>query len=298
LKRTLPVLDELRRSSSQLQHRALGGLVHRVIRLQLKEAALGELRMPYLESGVGSPLVFLHGFADQKETWSLLAPRLTDRHRVLVPDLPGFGDASPISPEEAAMPSQSQHLARFLEKVGVRQPVHLCGNSMGGGLALQFAADYPERVASLALLSPIGPTVVKSELQEQLERGECALLPKTPEAYEETLAFVFARKPPLPSLFWRHLAVRAAERHERYGAVFYHLVEKMGRWSDQIPALPHPVLLLHGRLDRVVHWETSAAWSERLPNARLEVMEGIGHAPQWEAPRKTLELLRGFFLGA
>lgn len=296
LGRKLPDLDELRRSSSKLQHRALGGLVHRVSRLRLSRAELGDLSIPYLESGEGTPLLFLHGFADQKETWALLAPRLADRHRVLVPDLPGFGDATPVPPERATLPQQSRHLAKFLDKLGIQEPVHLCGNSMGGGLAVQFAADFPERVASLILISPMGPTVTRSELQEELERDDshCSLLCRTPDDYYKTLDFVFARKPPLPRIFWRHLANRAAERYQLYHDIFFHLADRMVGWSDTIPPLACPVLLIHGRRDRVIHWNTSRAWAQRFPQGRLLVLDDVGHAPQWEAPRRTLSAMRSF----
>ncbi len=299
LKRSLPSLGELRRSSAEFQHRAIGSLMHRVSRLKLREVFLGDagqtqIKIPYLEGGAGTPLVFLHGFADQKETWSILAPRLADRHRVLLPDLPGYGDATLVGPDEATLEAQAEHLRGFLDRVGVYGPAHLCGNSMGGGVALEFAKRYPERVASLSLLSTMGPTRTPSDLQGLMEQSLCPLLPKTLDDYEEMLSFVFAKRPPLPRVFWRHLANRAAERHEHHSSIFYHIAEISPDWGERIEPLPHRTLFLHGRQDRVIHWSTSQALAGLMPSSTLLLMDGVGHAPQWEAPRRTLSALRNF----
>lgn len=251
--------------------------------------------MPYLEGGEGPPLIFIHGFADQKETWSFLAPRFSRQFRVIVPDLPSHGEASLVELEHATFQGMTRNLELFLDKIGIEGPVHLCGNSMGGGVAACFARANAERVASLSMLNSIGPEDEISDLQKLLNRGENPLIPSTVEEYWEMLNFVFAKRPPIPSLFMRHVAERAAGRHQEFVELFAHMADNIEPWEEHAPQIFCPTLLIHGREDRVIHWSSSRVWARLMPSAQLHIFDGIGHAPQWEAPQRTFGTLSAFF---
>ncbi|KAH9107801.1 hypothetical protein AeMF1_016892 [Aphanomyces euteiches] len=102
-------------------------------------------------------VVFVHGFSSEKDSWLNVAAHVTSA-RVLIPDLPGHGLTSPMSPSDnfGAM-QQVRNLKSFLDAtVGPDTPVHLVGCSMGGLISGVFAATYPEKLHSLTLVCPAG----------------------------------------------------------------------------------------------------------------------------------------------
>jgi len=125
----------------ELGQRAVRGFIRAIGRMKRDQVITRcGIEMPYLFAGSGQPLLMIHGFADRKETWSLTAPFLALRHQVLCPDLPGYGMAGPIEPSQASLTSQASFLLDFMDALGL-ESAHLCGNSMGGGVALALAAD-------------------------------------------------------------------------------------------------------------------------------------------------------------
>ena len=98
--------------------------------------------VPYLDGGTGRVVVLLHGYQDQKDTWIEVASQLTDRFRVLIPDLHGFGENHTATNGDYRPAAQAGRVHDFLLALGVG-PVHLGGVSMGGEIAGAYAAVYP-----------------------------------------------------------------------------------------------------------------------------------------------------------
>ena len=135
-----------------------------------------------------------------KDNWLRFARPLTERYHVVALDLPGFGGDS-SKPQQAsydvALGTQAERVANFAAAIGVRR--HLAGNSMGGHIAALYAARHPEQVLSLALIDNAGVMPArKSELFEDLERGENPLVVRQPD-FQKLLDFVFVQQPPLPA---------------------------------------------------------------------------------------------------
>jgi pimeloyl-ACP methyl ester carboxylesterase len=105
-------------------------------------------------TGSGPPLVLLHGLGSWRGAWDPVLPVLADRFDVLAFDLPGFGDSPPMPADVLPRPAAlATAVAEQLDDLGVVSP-HVAGNSLGGWVALEFAAIRP--IASLTLLSPAG----------------------------------------------------------------------------------------------------------------------------------------------
>ena len=107
--------------------------------------------MPYLEGGHGETIVLLHSFAGDKDNFIRTAVYLTRHYHVVIPDLPGFGEATRDAGAQYSIGQQAANLHAFLYKLGLDR-VHLGGNAMGGFVATEYAAHYPAQVASLWLL--------------------------------------------------------------------------------------------------------------------------------------------------
>ena len=110
----------------------------------------------YGVAGAGPTVVFLHGWGLSQRAYRKALKRLVDGHmRVYAPAMPGFGSAD-LPRDERDLPGFARWLDRFMDAVGLVQPVTLVGHSFGGGVAIQTAYDWPSRVARLVIINSIG----------------------------------------------------------------------------------------------------------------------------------------------
>jgi triacylglycerol lipase len=258
----------------------------RLARLAWDTASIPGAEMPYLEGGHGETIVLLHGFGADKDNFIRLAVHLTRHYHVVIPDLPAFGEASRHPDADYSIAAQASNLHAFLYKLGLDR-VHLGGSSMGGFVATEFAARYPERVASLWLLSAAGTAAgLNSELER--EYATTGLLPwLVPDlaAFERLLIATTARPPFLPSSTRRRLALR--------GAADFDLHKRVMRQLQDSPFLEAryfrieaPALIVWGTADQIHNAAGADALQAIMPNSRVIRMPGIGHLPMVEAPRR------------
>jgi pimeloyl-ACP methyl ester carboxylesterase len=113
------------------------------------------LRIRYRVDGDGPPVVLLHGIARTHADWTAQHELLSDRFRVHSVDLPGFGGSDPL-PGRYSLQALAAFVERFLDAVGVTEPAHLVGNSLGGAIAMRVSVLAPQRVRSLALVNSAG----------------------------------------------------------------------------------------------------------------------------------------------
>lgn len=198
-------------SSLQWLERQIAGLSHQRI-----EAA--DLSTHYYRGGPadGETILMIHGFAANKDNWLRLARHFTERYQVIAVDLPGFGDSSkPQANYDVG--TKVERIAAFTQALNIAK-LHLIGNSMGGHIAALYAARYPQRVLSLALLDNAGVSAPqKSELIERLSavrptRCWC----RGPADFERLLDFVFVEAPALPATLKGYLAEKAVDNSAHY----------------------------------------------------------------------------------
>lgn len=124
--------------------------------LRLTDGAGPDATVDLLEVGEGDPLLFLHGWGLTPRSYADALTRLcTAGVRVIAPTLPGFGGSSPL-PLRAGLSSYSAHVARLIEALDLPQPPFIVGHSLGGGIALHYAHEHPDRVRSLTLVNTVG----------------------------------------------------------------------------------------------------------------------------------------------
>jgi pimeloyl-ACP methyl ester carboxylesterase len=285
----------------KLEYRAMTSIARRALRAGRRSATIRGAVVPYLfrrSRDEAPPVLMVHGFGGDKESWLVFASFLRRTRGLVLPDLPGFGAASSIAKERASACEQAAVLADLLDAVGAPR-AHLVGSSMGGGISLRFAADYPERTASLTLIGSVGPAVEKSEVGLAFDRGENPLLIESADDLERLLGLVAERLPPAPRAMRRYLGADRFARREAQEALFDGWVacppEHGVPDGDDLLKVHVPALVIHGEKDRVIHPATGRALADRLPDGRLEMMPGIGHVPQIEAPKKTADSVERFY---
>jgi abhydrolase domain-containing protein 6 len=284
------------------QYGAFTGVLRMMAGLRHGSAVLGGVHVPYLvrrrpaASGPAAvPIVLIHGFGGDKEGWLMMATKLGRQHSLVIPDLPGFGAAGAIPKEAASAAGQARVLAALLDTLGISR-VHLVGSSMGGGIALRFAQDFPERAASMTLIGSAAPIVEKSELGHALDRGENPLLTSSPDDLGRLLQFIAETVPPMSRAARAYLGTERFARRDALALVWDGWVSPPA--TEGIPqaleSIATPALVIHGDRDRVIHPATGKALAARLPRARLELLEGVGHIPMMEKPKEIAALIDRF----
>ena len=266
--------------------------------MRQKSVKVGGDVWPYLEGGNdnGVPVVLLHGFGGDKDNWSIYAPNITKHHRLIAPDLPGFGENDRSFDRDYGIHTQSQRVKAFLDAMDISR-CHIGGNSMGGFIALQFAMDYPETTASLTLFNNAGVVGTdKSELQIAAEKGENSLALNNVADVDRLMAFVSHKPVRLPGNFKKLFFAEADEHREVLDKIFWQIVGASideplnGRLGD----LAAPTLIIWGRHDRLIDVSCAAVLDEEIRDSELVIFEETGHVPMIERPKEVSAVHRAF----
>lgn len=259
----------------------------RVAGLERRELALADgLRYVYLEGGRGAPLLLLHGFGANKDNFVRVAKYLTPHYRVIVPDLVGFGESSRPAKADYAPRAQAERLHALARQLGISR-LHLGGNSMGGHIALTYAALYPKEVESLWLLSPAGVwSAPPSELRKKAaQTGDNPLTVENEDEFAELLSIVTVRPLMIPRPI---LDVLAQERIRNFD-----LEERIARQlaadsvEERIRGLAILSLVVWGQQDRVLHPGSAGILQMLLIRSEVVMMQNVGHLPMIEAPEAS-----------
>ncbi len=281
------------------QHLALVKLLRLFAGMRGDLETLGGTRVPLLvRDGMGktrAPALLVHGFGADKEGWLPMAAWMRRTRGLLIPDLPGFGAAGAIPKARATAKAQAKALVELLDRRGI-QRAHIVGNSMGGGIALRLATDYPSRVASMTLMGSVGPIPVKSEVFQALDRGENPLLAASSDDLPRLMQLVMTRPPPTPRAMLRYLGAQKFAQRDAHAALFEGWTsapDDHGVPTD-LASVGVPALVVHGERDRVIDAATGRALAAELPNAQLALLSSIGHMPQMELPISMARRLDAF----
>lgn len=275
--------------------KAMYGLMTAMIRLRggmrQKSIKVGDDIWPYLEGGRsdGVPVVLLHGFGGDKDNWSIYAPHITKYHRLIAPDLPGFGENDRSLDRDYDVPTQAHRLNAFLDAMNITN-CHIGGNSMGGFIALQFALEYPDKVASLSLFNNagvVGPD--KSELQIAAEKGENALALNSLADVDRLMAFVSYEPVPMPKNFKKLFFAEANAHKDVLDKIFWQIAGSgiNDPLNDRLGEVAAPSLIVWGRHDRLIDVSCVAVLDEGIKNSEAVILEETGHVPMIEKPKDT-----------
>jgi len=260
--------------------RSRSGLVRKEVDLEVG------LHYVYLEGGSGEPLFLFHGFGADKDNFTRVARFLTSHYRVIVPDHAGFGESSHDPDADYSPPAQARRLHDLAAKLGITR-VHLGGSSMGGHIALSYAAAYPQDVASLWLLDPGGVwSATPSELAKIVEStGRNPLMARSGDEFAKVFEFSMSDPPWIPRAMLDVMAKERAKNFDLEGKIFDQI--RADRLEDRIRNVVAPSLIVWGREDRAIHVDTAEVLHGMLPKSQVIILDGIGHLPMIEAPARS-----------
>jgi len=257
--------------------------------LQRKDITLADgTHIAYLEGGSGAPLVLVHGFGADKDNFTRVARWLVPHYRVIVPDLVGFGESTHRTDVDYHYAAQARRLHDFTQALGLAH-LDLGGNSMGGGISMSFAAQYPQEVASLWLIDAAGiAEAPPSELARIVTTTGANPLMITQESdYPAFVKFVMSDPPWIPGSVMGVLARERIANQALERQVFQQIATDSV--SGAVKGLATPTLIVWGDEDRALSVGTVPILKTLLPNAQAIVMPHIGHAPMLERPQQTAQ---------
>ena len=267
-------------------------------RLTLRSAHSGGHDWPYLEGGPrgGTPLLLVHGFGGDKDNWAMLAPHLTDRYHVIIPDLVGFGDnvRDPGLPYD--IKAQTDRLVGFMDAIGLAK-AHIVGNSMGGWIALQAALDHPDRLATLTLVNNAGVKGSEESTLQKLPRtGKSPLVPATVGELKQLMGFIAHKPRPIPGRFMDVVFDERSQHGALLEQIFWTIVNDGDErpLNDRLGEVRVPTLVIWGRHDQLIHVSCVAELQAGIPGSEAVIFEDAGHVPMLEKPRQTAAVLRRF----
>lgn len=279
LPRLLPVLERAGRLALRAQ-----GFESRTV-----ATSAGELHA-YVAEGSGTlpPLVVLHAMAGTSTPFGQLLKRLRPHvRRVIAIDMPGHG----FSPAPSCVLSPAA-LARAVSEAIAHfgtEPKLLCGNSLGGAVALKIAIDEPDRVAALALMSPAGARIAAHEWDELLATFRIA----SAQQASALLGRILHRTPWYMPAFagdFLHCLAQSAVQDVLQTA---HPDDSFT--PHELRNLAMPVLLIWGRSERILPQSALEYFRKHLPrDARIEQPHGFGHCPHLDDPDRVAHRLLDF----
>jgi pimeloyl-ACP methyl ester carboxylesterase len=234
-------------------------------------------------------IVMLHGFTGSKENWFPVARLLRERYRVIVPDLPGWGESNRIENADYGFLAQSERVARFLDAVSPEEPVVLLGHSMGGGVAALTAARHPERVARVGLVDAAGVRFHDNRFGLDVLAGKNPFAVYDEASLQRYLDTVFFDDDARPLIPWPADRIYIARR-KRDAAFEQRVLDRIGRGDerflpgDEAARIDQPALLLWCRQDAVIDASALELYAQRMPQARRVLLDGCGHMSIMEKP--------------
>ena len=257
--------------------------------LEVKTIPVGKFHFVYTEGGKGEAIVLIHGFAGEKDHWTRMARYLTDKYRVIAPDLPGHGENDRLPEENYSIPEQARRLHDFVHQIGLKR-FHLVGNSMGGAISTYYASEYPEDVITLALFDSAGvKSPVKSELATYLEKGENPLVVKTRDDFDRLTAFTFVDPPYIPGVIKSYFTEKAIANKEFNEKIFSDISKDRGGVEGRLSKIQIRTLILWGDTDRVIHPSSAEVFHKGIKNSEVVIMKACGHGPMIERPQETAD---------
>jgi len=254
----------------------------------------------YHEYGEGDPLILLHGSGPGVtawQNWRGILPRLGETHRVLAPDIVGFGFSPLPEGEKPGIKLWTRHLAGFIEAMGLER-VTLVGNSFGGALALGMMAFHSDKVRSLILMgTPAGEFEQTQGLANSRSfepsmdamRAMMQAFPYDPSIVTDEAVAARLRVAEIASGKETIRKLQPGEEKETKGP---RIVK--GIPLQQLDAIDAPVLILHGREDKMIPLQVAVRMHEHLKRSEMHVFGQCGHWVQLEREDQFLEQVRGF----
>ena len=246
-------------------------------------------KVHYVDAGTGSPVILLHGLADDIGVWESVMPALAAKHRVIALDQIGFGRSDkPLLDYRVA--TFVDFLDRFLDELKIDH-ASLVGNSLGGWIAADFALAHPERIDRLVLCDAAGYAALGKNMNART-LSALRLASRDDIRYLGPLTFHDKR-------FYEDVDLAFKQRVTAGdGYTIDRVVDSIIRNEDvldgRLGAIRKPTLIVWGREDKVIPLSFAERFHNEITGSRLEVIDNCGHMPHVECPDEFTRIVLEF----
>jgi len=271
--------------------------------LEERTAEIKDVRMRYYVGGEGPPVILVHGLGGAAANWAGVVPRLVERHRLLVPDLPGHAGSTPFAAATTLDP-YADRLDRLAE-LEAMEHAGVVGHSLGGLVGLRLAVNFPQRVAALVLTAAAG---IRSSTREAERYLNLAAILRPTRRYARHREEI-ARSPFLRTVVFGYFG--ASDPHAMPDGGVDGFLSAMDMHTDTATArralvrddprldlerVACPVFLLWGARDNQITAQDAFEYARRL-RAPLRMIADCGHLLIGERPDACAEAIEEFLDG-
>lgn len=273
--------------------------------LQREQVTIFGHRVTYRRAGAGEVVLLIHGLAGSSISWNAIAPTLATTHDVFAPDLLGHGEsAKPMG--DYSLGAFASGLRDMMDALDIERAT-VVGHSFGGGVAMQLAYQHPERCDRLVLVGSGGLGREVSWLLRVLSLpGAEQLMPvifpsivaDVGNRVGSTLSRSGVHAPHIAEMWRAYSSLAGAANRKAFVRTMRSVIEPGGQTVsalDRIHMASHlPTMIVWGDRDAIIPVGHAYTAHTAIPGSRLEILEGVGHFPQAEAPDLFLEVLVEF----
>jgi len=273
--------------------------------IEKTETTLHGHRISYRTGGRGPLLVLLHGIAGSSATWEDVMLRLSEHHTVIAPDLLGHGESS--KPRgDYSLGAYANGVRDLLGALGHERGT-IIGHSLGGGVAMQFAYQFPERCERLVLVSSGGlGREVHPLLRAAALPGAEAVLPwlctagrRSVAAITHVLGRAGLRASTDLEEIWRNFSsLEESGARQAFVQTVRGIIDLGGQRVSAIDRLylaaELPTLIIWGERDPLIPVRHAREAHARIPGSRLDIFHGAGHFPYRDDPQRFASVLLDF----
>jgi pimeloyl-ACP methyl ester carboxylesterase len=258
----------------------------------MPQATINGQAINYTERGRGLPLVLVHGFPLDNRIWESQVAALSDKYRVIAPDLPGFGKSQP--PRPFTLESLAETLHAFLTQIKAT-PCALAGLSMGGYMSFAYERKYPTTLKAFILVdtkaeadTPDGKAGRNKMIETARTQGSpaiaAAMMPKmlspdTQQNRPQLVAKVKEIMEACPPQTIEHALAAMRDRND---------------YRDCLPSVAEPTLIIVGDADAITPPNVAESMHKSIPLSKLTLIKGAGHLSTMEQPEQVNQALRQF----
>ncbi len=249
--------------------------------------------MAWFEVGRGSPLVLIHGLADDHRAWRRCLPELSLQHRVLLYDFRGHGQSS-LGQAHGKLAELAEDLNLLLDAVGLER-VSLAGFSLGGTIAMRFAIDHPHRIERLLPVAT-SSRVGRSAAEWYAERARLVeeASPQLRQTMERDTRGMFENAPELFEEHWQMRGQSTADPAGYANACRAMAAVGLAPLDPDLGRITAPTLVVAADRDPLCPPRAGEIICAGIPDSRLEVIAGCGHQIPVEKPAELSRLVLDF----
>ncbi len=257
-----------------------------------ESVTINNKKLFYYETGIGFPIVLLHGYLENNYVWSEFAILLSKKYRIICPDLPGHGKSEPF--EQQTVEKMANSIYELLKYLKIKKTI-LIGHSMGGYITLAFAEHYAQLLNGFCLFHSHPFADNNDKKHNRLQEIELVRKGKQKLIIQSAISKMFASKffEQNKPFFDKSLEIALSTTQDGMIACINSMIER----SDKTTFITNcniPVLWISGKYDEYFSFKEMLNFAIKNKNIQTEILESSGHMGMVEEPLKALEIIENF----